>query len=634
MSTFVTSSGRNLQLGSVLGKGGEGTIFDVVGDGALAVKIYTDGKEADRREKLNAMIADRFSTKTPFVAAPIETVVTNGAIVGFTMKKAIGGKTVHLLCLPSDRIAEFPQANFRFLIHAALNYAKSVASIHSLGAIIGDVNESGALVNQSGLITLIDSDSFQYRSGGRVFRCKVGKPEYTPPELQGQQFGKIERTINHDAFGIAVIIFELLFMGRHPFSGIYKGSGGQPTIAEAIQRGRFAYSSFKSATMMEPPPYVPVLADIPVDVAEAFQQAFELNSAKPRPTAGEWVALMETMERGTLGCSANPAHFYSKNAASCPWCRFEAGLGTILFIARETVSRSTFDLERAISLINNIQNPGSAPDLASLMSHTGHLTTSKAVKDFKSNVMLRRGAGLAALGLAVFLMFSGISSGFFVLIPAGFLLLSEASGKRGIQEQCSRVREAWNRSLTDWDRNAGNGRFNERKAELIRAATSYRGLPAKERDELAQLEKKKVQLQMRRHLEAHKIDRARIDSIGDSRKLTLRSFGVGTAWDVTAQKVRAVPGFGTVLTEKLLSWRRSIEGRFKFNPNIPTDPAEIAVVRSDIAKQRASIETDIIRGARDLELIKAEALNKRRSPTDYRQAYLEFKQAEIDAASL
>ena len=74
-----------------------------------------------------------------------------------------------------------------------------------------------------------------------------------------------------------------------------------------------------------------------------------------------------------------------------------------------------------------------------------------------------------------------------------------------------------------------------------------------------------------KHLEAHKIERATIDSIGDGRKLTLRSFGIETAWDVKRQSILAVPGFGSALTGKLIDWRRSVEQRLGFNPNQPTE---------------------------------------------------------------
>lgn len=67
-NAVMTARGRRLQLGNVLGKGGEGKIFHVEGDSTIAVKIYTDGKGLERQPKLDAMIADRLSERTPFVA--------------------------------------------------------------------------------------------------------------------------------------------------------------------------------------------------------------------------------------------------------------------------------------------------------------------------------------------------------------------------------------------------------------------------------------------------------------------------------------------------------------------------------------------------------------------------------------
>lgn len=635
-NAVTTASGRRLQLGNVLGKGGEANIFHVEGDSTIAVKVYKDGKELMRQPKVNAMIADRLRERTLIVAFPIEAVSANGAFAGFTMRKASGAKALHQLCSPGDRKAEFPEANFRFLVRVALNFARAVATINNLSAVIGDINESVALVDQKGLVTVIDSDSFQYRSGGRTYRCLVGKPEYTPPELQGQSLENVDRTINHDAFGLAVIIFEILFMGRHPFSGIYHGVGEQPTIAKAIEEGRFAYSLQKSLTQMEPPPYAPLLADIPMEVAGAFQRAFgSPGSGVPtRPTAAEWVPLLERIENGIIECKANPAHYYSGSAQRCPWCRFEAGTGSVLFIAHQAISRSTFDLDYILSRIERIQNPGPAPDIVALMPSVGNLKPSKTARDFKSRFWARKIGGLAAAGLSIFLMLHSMGWGFFILIPAGILFFGEVSGAAAIRQQCSNAERAWKTSIEIWNRNAGSGRFDEKKGELLRAATSYRALPGIERDMLRELDNKKRDLQMQKHLEAHKISRARIDGIGDGRKMTLRSFGIETAWDVKANVVKAVPGFGPVLTDKLIQWRCSVEGRFAFNPNAPTDPSDIAKVRTEIAIRRSTMETEFIKGIRELETIRVEALAKRNDARQYHAAYLAFRQAEIDTAFL
>jgi DNA-binding helix-hairpin-helix protein with protein kinase domain len=149
---------------------------------------------------------------------------------------------------------------------------------------------------------------------------------------------------------------------------------------------------------------------------------------------------------------------------------------------------------------------------------------------------------------------------------------------------------------------------------------------------LQTLENKKRDLQLQKHLEAHKLSKADIESIGDGRKMTLRSFGIETAWDVKPHSVRVVPGFGPTLTKKLTDWRRSVEGRFQFNPSIPTDPAEIAKVRAEIAMRRSAMETELLKGVRDLETIRAEALAKRQDARQYQEAYLALRQAERDTA--
>ncbi len=239
---LVTTSGHRLRLVKTLGKGGEGKIFQIEGDRPFAVKLYVDGKAAERREKVSAMISDRLYERSPFVAFPIEAVTSKGAFVGFTMRQAVGAKPLHQLCTPGDRKAEFPTASFKFLARVALNFARAVANIHELGSVIGDINESVALIDQKkGLVTVIDSDSFQYRREGQLYRCLVGKAEYTPRELQGQSLGKVDRTINHDAFGLAVIVFEILFMVGIPSPGPTRASatsfrfprqsskGGSPT---------------------------------------------------------------------------------------------------------------------------------------------------------------------------------------------------------------------------------------------------------------------------------------------------------------------------------------------------------------------------------------------------------------------
>jgi DNA-binding helix-hairpin-helix protein with protein kinase domain len=229
-------------------------------------------------------------------------------------------------------------------------------------------------------------------------------------------------------------------------------------------------------------------------------------------------------------------------------------------------------------------------------------------------------------------MLNQMGWGFFLLIPAAILFFGEVSGIAALRQQRAKAQSDWKSSLESWNRVAGFGRFDEKKEALQKAAESYRALPAVEKEMLKSLELRKRELQLQKYLESHKLSNAVIDSIGDGRKMTLRSFGFESAWDITSNNVLSVPGFGQTLTKKLTEWRRKIEARFKFNPNIATDPADIAKVRAEIAMRRNSLESLLLHGARELETIRSDALAKRNSRIEYENIYKVMRQAEGDAA--
>lgn len=159
-------------------------------------------------------------------------------------------------------------------------------------------------------------------SHGSLFPCKTGAPEFLAPELQGQSLAAGEWTANHDCFGLAVLIFQLLFLGRHPYAGTPL-KGGDLQLPDAIENFRFAFSPDQSET--QPPPGVPTLADLPPSIALAFQTAFQRDrQSVGRPSAAEWVLLLEEAKTDFLVCRSNPAHHYYRQATECPWCRMEA----------------------------------------------------------------------------------------------------------------------------------------------------------------------------------------------------------------------------------------------------------------------------------------------------------------------
>jgi DNA-binding helix-hairpin-helix protein with protein kinase domain len=221
---LVDDQGRPIQLASDCKSGGEGRVHAVIGSPDVVAKIYHSGSVGAVPEKLRLLIAAKSDALLEVAAWPTCTLHEKKAkrpVVGFLMPKISGFEEIHKLYGPEDRLRIFPDADWRALTLTAVNLAAAFHVVHERGFLVADVNENNTLVAADGSIRFIDCDSFQVRTvDGRVFRCGVGRPEFTPPELQPPiRVSDVDRVANHDCFGLAVMIFQLLFMGRHPYSG-------------------------------------------------------------------------------------------------------------------------------------------------------------------------------------------------------------------------------------------------------------------------------------------------------------------------------------------------------------------------------------------------------------------------------
>jgi len=319
-----------LRLGPRIGRGGEGEVFAVEGDATLAAKLYRPEIAAAREAKIAAMVAAGLSDAMRLVAFPQAALRREGgAFAGFAMPRVPDAEPIHELYAPGARKRAFPEADHRFLVRAALNAARAVAAAHRAGCVIGDVNHSGFLIGRDALVSLIDADSFQFRGGGALHLCRVGVPEYTPPELQGLSLGDRPRSADHDAFGLAVLLFQLLHLGRHPFAGVSR-DGADIAVADAIAAGDFAYARGRR-TRLKPPPGAPRLDETDPATAALFEAAFAPDAAGRRPSAEVWAGALAGHEAALVQCGANPRHHHA--APACPWCRLEKRGRTKLFPA-------------------------------------------------------------------------------------------------------------------------------------------------------------------------------------------------------------------------------------------------------------------------------------------------------------
>jgi DNA-binding helix-hairpin-helix protein with protein kinase domain len=611
------ADGKQIRLGARIGKGGEGEVYSLAEDPALAVKYYTAGDVGAREAKVLAMVASKLSALTPLVAFPISVAQTrSGRFAGFVMRLVSNHKPLHELYSPGPRKLHFPQADYRFLVHTAANISRAIAAVHRAGCVVGDINHSGILVSPKATVALIDADSFQFTSGTRTFPCVVGVPEYTPPELQGRSLAGITRTPNHDAFGLAVVLFQLLFMGRHPFVGTVR-RGDIPPTHEAIRDFRYAYSDLRDVGM-DQPPGTPAIELFDGSLAAAFERAFGRGTADTRPTAEEWVTTLTALSGKLERCAANPLHYAPRDAPECAWCEMERVLHTVLFLPYVPASTAPapgfdptahgFRLEIVWAAIEAVPTPKTVPPLQ---------TTGTVAPSTEARAAAQRPLGpiiMRAVVVIIVLVLLAIAPKLFWLwMAAGFLgwrnIELDSPGRLGrFEERYRAAYEAYDRALSQVEANAGLPDFARLKAELLAARDEYRNLAANERRRIEDYRTNRRQRQLHSFLDSFDIRHATIKGIGPARKVVLASYGIDTAADVERARVLAVPGFGATNSQGLFAWRAKIEARFRYSEQ-PTaaDRQELARIRSEIESRAAALRKILVTGETRLRQLSGRA---------------------------
>jgi DNA-binding helix-hairpin-helix protein with protein kinase domain len=326
-----------LNLSVSLGRGGEACVYTVPTDGNLVAKVYHKPTKQHAR-KLEAMLTH--PPENPMaslghisIAWPCELLLSADGkqeVIGFLMPRIRGMRPAIDFYNPRTRRQHCPLFSYQYLVRAARNLAAAFAALHHSGYCVGDVNESNILVGDTALVTLVDTDSFQVKEPNDeiIYRCEVGKPEFTPPELQNKTFAQCDRTTAHDLFGLGVLLFQLLMEGAHPFSGIFQSEGEPPPYEARIAAGHFTYSQKRvvpyTATPISPPWQI-----LHPCLQELFIRCFEDGHSNPllRPSAQTWLSALNQVENSLSSCSINPQHSYSNHLSKCPWCERTLRLG-------------------------------------------------------------------------------------------------------------------------------------------------------------------------------------------------------------------------------------------------------------------------------------------------------------------
>ncbi len=603
MAELVDRSGRQVRLGEKIGHGGEGAVYRLPDHAHLVAKIYHTPPSAERIEKLKAMAQGGTSELMKLACWPVELLsdASGGRVQGFLMPNAGGLKEVHKLYSPKSRNVEFQSVDWRFLVAAAANIARAFAVIHRSGHVIGDVNHSSVCVAPDATVRLIDCDSFQIQAAGRSFPCEVAEPFHTPPELQGKALRGIVRTANHDNFGLAVLVFELLFMGRHPYAGAFLGSG-DPSLEQKIGRFLFAYGSGAPQREMRQPPNTLALEAASPSIAALFERAFLQEGVISRPTAAEWVGELVALQGSLKRCAREPGHAFFQSLPDCPWCEIEGRIGISLFSIAfaPVVNQGSFNLALVWESIHQAPKPKTRSAPPELAQHRTK-PEQRFVDLRRRQSTIRRGAvfislmiGLGSLALPIA---PGIGIGFAVfvaLVALGASAMSASQVRKKAEIAFKSAKEASDRINEQWKATASASLYRDAIREIGAKHREYQELPAFWQAEMDRLVANLRDRQAQQFLDRYRIKPGVIPGIGSGRCTTLSSYGIETAADVNAGSVMAVPGFGEQLTAQLVAWRASVERQFRFDPSKGVDKADVRKLDAMVASKRAALEKELL----------------------------------------
>ena len=169
----------------------------------------------------------------------------------------------------------------------------------------------------------MDADSFQVRDQqGTVYRCPVGVPEYTPPELQNKVLAQTDRQPAQDCFGMSVLLFQLLMEGYHPFTGRPVATSVADVSQLCLYCIRWGIFPYEANREVQPPPGAPSFFWLHPDLQQLFIATFLLGRLTPemRPNALAWARALERAEESLVRCAHNPGHIFSSHLELCPYC--------------------------------------------------------------------------------------------------------------------------------------------------------------------------------------------------------------------------------------------------------------------------------------------------------------------------
>ena len=274
-----------LRLGTPMGAGGEGIAYRTNKSGIIA-KIYKRDKITRRKyEKLRLMLTREIDCDG--VCFPMAMIYNaQGEFVGYLMKEAAGKELQKRFFVPKPVILKnFPQWTKVDTVQLCITILEKLKYLHDRNVILGDINPLNILFESPTKVYFVDTDSYQVEG----FPCPVCTVPFTAPEIQKNN--PVLRTIEHERFAVATLLFMIMLPGRQPYS--MQGGEG---VQENIIKGDFSYPlGDKKNGKVPPGSWRYCWSHLPYELKQAFYETFCRGEAhyggRSRYTTGEWLQM-------------------------------------------------------------------------------------------------------------------------------------------------------------------------------------------------------------------------------------------------------------------------------------------------------------------------------------------------------
>ena len=281
----------HLSAADELASGGEGTVYRCPVHSSFVIKLYKQDivenpdKQKSIAERLRDMLSIEALRKDRDIAWPQRIVYDANKRVATFVMRAVEGSSFRSLQGATQIQRLFPGWNRKDLALVARNFLDKMQLLADHGVLVNDFNPANFIVGKDHRVRLIDCDSFQVPSatGGEPHVATSYFASHVAPEiLRDPSLLKRPRGPEQARFGAAIIAFQLLMCGLHPYS---HKNGGTPE--ENLKAGKCPLGIGSGCSI--PTGWYNLLSYLPYTAMEKFIRMFHDGHGDPsvRPTLAE-----------------------------------------------------------------------------------------------------------------------------------------------------------------------------------------------------------------------------------------------------------------------------------------------------------------------------------------------------------